>query len=632
MEQRDFEEINRFLVTVGKPTLFEYFGVGLDVAAEDGEAAIKQRRGWAQGQQSNPKFRAEALWVIKNVGLCRKALVDEKIAYLNEIEGKDRSRKLQVLRLFIMGTLADGVLTQKGEEAIREHGARLGLDADAIAAEIDTLVSEQQAQRGNVTEELPTGPSFVDHYSVLGIGPDADLSTVERAHRERYHWARQIQDSRRAADIYTRLDAAWEVLKNPTSRAQYDAQRRQVLGEAAPPLPIHPDAPPISAPRPEAPVRPRFGFASDESEDASDQPTTTATPHPRVTTPPPRPPENLAGRALPMPTGTQPTRPDKVARLAIDGPEMVRVKARKGPATHTLTIRNSGAGRMSGRVMVDRDWVEVSPTRLDAAATEQTIAVTVHPSRMPRNRAVAMVTVLTDENERKSVTIEAERPNPMVPAAIIALVLLAAIGVGLWRYAASRPQPAEVETATTGTLAILVDPPAGEIFIDGRLASSNGRVLSEPIPIDRPVVVKVELDGFSPWSQEVRGDPDKGVSLTPSLTLSDAMAWAPKPEQVRGDLNAETARAEVRNRNSQIDGCFRDKLGAVAPGTVASVDLNAYVSPRGYVIGLSFENPTYSNAAVDACIKRQLRSIKMPLVSGDYGQFKTTVRYTVPTP
>ena len=152
MEQRDFEEINRFLVTVGKPTLFEYFGVGLDVAAEDAEAAIKQRRGWAQGQQSNPKFRAEALWVIKNVGLCRKALVDEKIAYLNEIEGKDRSRKLQVLRLFIMGTLADGVLTQKGEEAIREHGARLGLDADAIAAEIDTLVSEQQAQRGNVTD------------------------------------------------------------------------------------------------------------------------------------------------------------------------------------------------------------------------------------------------------------------------------------------------------------------------------------------------------------------------------------------------------------------------------------------------------------------------------------------------
>ena len=43
--------------------------------------------------------------------LIRKALVDERDVYLREIEGRDQKRSLEVLTLFIRGTLVDGVLT-----------------------------------------------------------------------------------------------------------------------------------------------------------------------------------------------------------------------------------------------------------------------------------------------------------------------------------------------------------------------------------------------------------------------------------------------------------------------------------------------------------------------------------------
>jgi hypothetical protein len=78
MDRRDFDQIEKFLGTVGKPSLFEYYAVDPEADVPAVEEALKKKRGWAQGQQGNPKFRAEALWVIKNMALVRRALVDER--------------------------------------------------------------------------------------------------------------------------------------------------------------------------------------------------------------------------------------------------------------------------------------------------------------------------------------------------------------------------------------------------------------------------------------------------------------------------------------------------------------------------------------------------------------------------
>ncbi len=63
----------------------------------------------------------------------------------------------------------------------------------------------------------------VDHYRVLQVDPLADLEVIQAAYRvlaRRHH-----PDHSGSDETMKRLNAAWEVLGNPTSRAEYDRSR-----------------------------------------------------------------------------------------------------------------------------------------------------------------------------------------------------------------------------------------------------------------------------------------------------------------------------------------------------------------------------------------------------------------------
>ena len=62
--------------------------------------------------------RAEAMWLIRNLGLVRQALTGEPAAGPAPVSNdRDRTRNLQLLRLFTLGTVADGVLSPRSEAA-----------------------------------------------------------------------------------------------------------------------------------------------------------------------------------------------------------------------------------------------------------------------------------------------------------------------------------------------------------------------------------------------------------------------------------------------------------------------------------------------------------------------------------
>ena len=58
-----------------KPGLYAYLDIDPSADRETITHALQVRRSWAQGQQANPKYRQEALWVIKNIGLLKEALI-----------------------------------------------------------------------------------------------------------------------------------------------------------------------------------------------------------------------------------------------------------------------------------------------------------------------------------------------------------------------------------------------------------------------------------------------------------------------------------------------------------------------------------------------------------------------------
>ena len=107
MNGSDFNEFDRFLAAAGMESLFDYFGLKEDADAETVANAISERRTWAQGQQSNPKFRAEALWIIKHQKLVQRTLLETRAAYLDHLNEERTRKNVQVLRLFIMDKMVE---------------------------------------------------------------------------------------------------------------------------------------------------------------------------------------------------------------------------------------------------------------------------------------------------------------------------------------------------------------------------------------------------------------------------------------------------------------------------------------------------------------------------------------------
>jgi hypothetical protein len=90
---------------------------------------------------------------------------------------------------------------------------------------------------------------MIDYYATLGVTPEAPPEVIKAAYRalaQKHH--PDLNGSDRAANEKTaRINDAFRVLSDPTSRASYDASREAARVRVAPPVPVH-------APRSAAPV------------------------------------------------------------------------------------------------------------------------------------------------------------------------------------------------------------------------------------------------------------------------------------------------------------------------------------------------------------------------------------------
>lgn len=127
---QNFREIERFLQHVRQPSLFSYLNLSPAAAADTIRKALQARRVWAQSQQSNPRHREEALWLIRNRRLLDRALLEERGAYLQSLARARQVRALTHVRHFmtIMG------INEETLPVIRSYARRSGLN--------DTIVEQ----------------------------------------------------------------------------------------------------------------------------------------------------------------------------------------------------------------------------------------------------------------------------------------------------------------------------------------------------------------------------------------------------------------------------------------------------------------------------------------------------------
>jgi hypothetical protein len=158
MDPKELKEIDKFLTLTGAVDLFAYMGLPATADADMADLAIQDRREWAQTQQANPKYRNEALWVIRNSAVIRRALVQEVAAYRAHTSRRSLEPRLRQLEDFIQGVLSGGGLTPKATLAIRKKGQALGVPADALTKRLEVLLEargrELLDQEDDRTEDL----------------------------------------------------------------------------------------------------------------------------------------------------------------------------------------------------------------------------------------------------------------------------------------------------------------------------------------------------------------------------------------------------------------------------------------------------------------------------------------------
>ncbi len=153
MDPKELKEIDKFLTLTGAVDLFAYMGLPATADADMADLAIQDRREWAQTQQANPKYRNEALWVIRNSAVVRRALVQEVAAYRAHTSQRSLEPRLRQLEDFIQGVLSGGGLTPKATEAIRKKGQALGVPPDALTKRLEALLEARGRELADQDED-----------------------------------------------------------------------------------------------------------------------------------------------------------------------------------------------------------------------------------------------------------------------------------------------------------------------------------------------------------------------------------------------------------------------------------------------------------------------------------------------
>ncbi len=638
MDRRELEEIDRFLASVGQASLLAYYGIAESSSPGDVEAFVKKRRAWAQGQQSNPKYKVEALFLIKQNALVRKALLEEPDAYRTHLRSNHMERNVESLRTYIRGTISAGSLPAAAEAAIRKQGRELDLPDALVGQQIEEALNAAGVRRQQDAEPTPA-PSTVDFYDVLQVDPFCGNERLEQAYRARYRWARNLNDLALSADMLNKLDQAWTVLRDPERRSRYDARRtawaqanepRQsgVLGllpgtaentsetesadDAASQTPVYspqpassPASPTVTAPRvrntqpPPRPITmPRAQPQADELEI-----TNAGLRAPLMPVPPP-PRLGPTAAASEAPTSSRTRGP----KLAVDGPDVLVIKAKEARVRIRLLLRNVGEGKMPGRVVADHEWLEIAKPQLDPKAATQVVEVMVHADRMPWRNASAALTVVTDHGERKTITIQVSRTSMLpwaVGASIVAVVgLLALVAVAvLWGSAAN-----------DAVLTLAIDPPADHVYVNNSEIGHGATAEFHADNADVPIRVRIEARGFSPHDELVQLQAGNTLDRHIRLDIADAMEWAPAAG-ARGIPMSEEGARIVQERAADLTAC-------IVTDQPVDAHFKAVVDATGLARSVQVVAPEISSDAL-ACVKRVFRTMQFGPVQADYADVDT---------
>lgn len=388
MRPEDLELAAEFCKMVGVPDLLTYLGLDEQTDPTEIRVQLKARRKFMQGMQSNPKYKREALFLIKNFSSLNEVLADLP-AYLGDAHRRAESEHLPVIEMTVRGVLAGGSVSEDQLDYLRRNATELGVSEatftellDRVGGEFGIKFNEGQADSSSpISAGSASGSPPLDLYQLLGVSNTANEDDVRIAYHRRLDELDALRNKSEQESMRRRIEIARKVLENEAARRHYD----------------------LTAARTGPPARARE-FRPDQA----------------ATTPPVR------DRAFNSGAGVVRTGP---ARLEILGDPVRTIRPGQ---TASIVIRNGGEGPMNGTITSDVRWLKVHPTQLNPSAHEQTISVQLLRgtsgvgTELPSASTTASVTIETERGERARINFEIRKG---LSSTTIAAAGLASVGL-----------------------------------------------------------------------------------------------------------------------------------------------------------------------------------------------------------
>ncbi len=176
MDAADLRKASDFCKLVEASHLLEYLGVPEESTSEVVFSALKKKRQRMQSMQSNPKYKASAVALIKNFRVFERVLQDPA-AHLQQSRLEKEARQLPTLEVAIEAVLSSGELTQPEVDFVREQAITLGISERRF----DQVLREKAKAKGVA---IPGGgaPSWSGGNTLPGSGglPSVGVTAEER--------------------------------------------------------------------------------------------------------------------------------------------------------------------------------------------------------------------------------------------------------------------------------------------------------------------------------------------------------------------------------------------------------------------------------------------------------------------
>jgi len=566
MDNRNLDLAAEFCKLVGKTHLLAYLGLPDDASPEAAQKKFKARRKYMQGMQSNPKYKTEAIFLIKNFGALSKVL-ESPIPYIKDANRRAESQHLPVLEMTIKGVLAGGSLTHEQEDYLRRNAVELGVSEATFEDVLARLCADAGVDRASAAITIsPEELKNVDFYHLLSVPRHASRDEIYAQYRGRKEECKTITDPKQRESLRTKVEKAWKVLSDEASRQQYD----------------------LSWTRTGPPARARE----------------VARPVQVSTAPPIRLRDADPGQApITAPSLTP-------ARLEILSEPRQKVPISEALVNISIEVRNAGEMPLRGTVRSDVPWLSVLTTSLAPELKRQPVKVQIDPGLVEGRSATGTITLVSENGDATTVTFVAVRKNPKAMLYVaagggVALLLLLLVVVGIWLNGASE-------------YTIEIDPWAEEVLIDGKVVGHGGLVVLDDPPLGEATLT-VRHPNFKPWVKDVVIE--AGGRMKVDLDRSAPMDFEPTGSLRRANLDQRIAGSVMSEFQPRLDACLR--AGLTDDKGLEGV-LRIHVSTTGYTNGIEVKGDGARSPAILRCLKRQAAGPIFPaLKDGDFA----TVRY-----